>query len=606
MSGLFGYTGAAGAFDHILHGLSKLEYRGYDCAGISLLINGEITAKKVAGRLSTLKEQTALYSELKRSTCGMGSTRWAPGAAAEESYIPPYGTARLSLTISGMIENYRELREQLSSAGYAFDSTSDGEVAAKLLDWLYKGNPVEALAKANSMLQGSYAIAVLFADCPHELYGVAHNSPLFVGRGERESYVASDLSALVEFTQEYHALEEGEIACLSPENIRVMDQQGNLLTKEMQTASQDLAQVRKGGYRHFMMKEICEQEQLLEDMLRSRIFWGLPSFDRDGLPEGLFARYHRVLILGCGTAMHAGALGKEFIEQLAHIPAEVNLAAEYRFRDPILSENTLVIALSQSGETTDTLSAMRLAQSKGAKVLAIVNVPGSTMAREADYVLYTHAGPEISIASTKVFLLQMGVLYLVAIEMGRAHGRIDDSKARDLVKALLESTQSIGQVLEQNEQIQIQASKIARTQSVYYIGRGLDWPMMMEGSLKLKEVTYIHAEAYSAGEFRHGPISLVAPDFPVVALATQQKLIPQMQDNIREIRKQESDVLVICRNSLSLDDSLEQSTIRLPDLDDLFMPIPAAVALQLLAYYTAVAKGRNVDAPRHLTKAVTD
>ncbi|HHY52903.1 MAG TPA: glutamine--fructose-6-phosphate transaminase (isomerizing) [Clostridiales bacterium] len=606
MSGLFGYTGAAGAFDHILHGLSKLEYRGYDCAGISLLLNGKITTQKVAGRLSALGEPTALCPELKQSTCGIGSTRWAPGAAAQQSDIPPYGTARLSLVLSGMIENYRELRAQLSGEGYAFDSTSDGEVAAKLLDWLYKGNPVEALAKANSMLQGSYAIAVLFADYPHELYGVARNSTLFVGRGEGESYVTSDLSALVEFTREYDTLGEGEVVCLSPDNIRVMNQQGNLLTRETQTASQDLAQVRKGGYRHFMMKEICEQEQLLADMLRSRIFEGLPSFDRDGLPEGLFTRYHRVLILGCGTAMHAGALGKEFIEQLAHIPAEVHLAAEYRFRDPILSDNTLVIALSQSGETSDTLSAMRLAQSKGAKVLAIVNVPGSTMAREADYVLYAHAGPEISIASTKVFMLQMGVLYLVAIEMGRTHGIIDDSKARDLVKALLEATKSIGQVLEQNEQIQKQAREMARTQSVYYIGRGLDWPMMMEGSLKLKEVTYIHAEAYSAGEFRHGPISLVAPDFPVVALATQQMLIPQMLDNIREIRGQDSNVLVICRNSLSLDESLEQSAVRLPDLDDLFMPIPAAVALQLLAYYTAVAKGRDVDAPRHLTKAVTD
>ncbi len=604
MSGIFGYTGAVCALDKILDGLFKLEYRGYDWAGVSLLLNGRIETKKVGGRLSALAEQTALHPGLKQSTCGIGSTRWGLGMGQDAA--SPHNTARLSLTHSGMVENYRELRELLSNEGYAFESTSDCEVAAKLLDWLYQGNPVEALAKAGSMLQGSYAIAVLFADRPQDLYGIQKNSSLFMGKAEGESYLTSDLSALVKHTREYYALEEGEIACLTPCGVQVLDAKGNLLSKAKQTASQNLEQVRKGEYDHFMMKEICEQEHLLEATLRPRIFKGLPSFDMDALPQGFFARYDRIHILACGTAMHVGVLGKDFMEQLAHIPVEVSLAAEYRFREPILSEKTLVLVISQSGETTDTLSAMRLAQSRGADVLAIINVPGSTIAREANWVLYTHAGPEISVASTKVFLAQMGVLYLIAIELGRARGRLDDSKARDLVTALLEATRSVGQVLRQKEQIQKHAKQIAQTQSIFYIGRGLDWPMMMEGSLKLKEVTYIHSEAYAAGEFKHGAISLVAPELPVVALVTQQKLVPAMMENIREISARGSNVLVICRNSTCLDEPMESSAIRLPDLDDLFMPIPAAVALQLLAYYTAVAKGRNVDTPRHLSKAVTE
>ncbi len=606
MCGFIGYTGAACALDTILDGLSKLEYRGYDVSGLSLLLDGQIETLQ-GERLPSLTERAALQPQLRQSLCGIGGTRWAPPHGANwESCGVPHATSRLALVHSGILENSRELRELLEGKGYTFQSKSDCEVAAKLLDSLYAGDPVKALAQADSMLEGSYALAVLFVDQPETLYGIGKSSPLAIGLGEGESFLVSDCSALLGHTQKYYALEDGEIACLSPHQVQVLDSEGHLRSKECKTACKDLWKIQKGEYDHFMLKEICEQTSVLTHTLRPRIYKGLPSFEMDALPEDFFTRYTQIHVIACGTAMHAGTLGKDFIETLAHLPVTVSLASEFRFREPVIPKGTLVLAISQSGETTDTLAALSVAKSQGVDTLAMVNVPGSTMAWQADYVLYTHAGPEISVASTKAFMVQVGVLYLVAIEFARAHGRMDDAQARDTLQSLLEAIGSIGQVLNQKELIRQQAKEIAPVESIFYIGRGLDWPMMMEGSLKLKEVTYIHSEAYAAGEFKHGAISLVAPGMPVVALATQQKLIPQMLDNIREISARGGRVLTLCRRSAAIDDEMSKHAILLPDLDDLFMPIPAAVALQLLAYYTAVAKGRDVDTPRNLTKAVTE
>ncbi len=605
MSGMIGYTGAACALDRILDGLSKLEYRGYDVSGLSLLLDGQIETLQ-RERLASLTEKAALYPGLRQSLCGIGGTRWAPHGAKQESCGIPYTTSRLSLVHSGILENSRELRELLEGKGYTFQSHSDGEVAAKLLDSLYSGDPVKALAQAHNLVEGSCALAVLFADQPGHLYGIQKSSSLAIGLGEGESFLASDCCALLGHTQTYCALEDGEIACLSPHQVQVLDIKGHPRSKEYHRCSKDSRKAQKGDYDHFMIKEICEQASVLTHTLRPRIYQGLPSFEVDALPGDFFARYSQIHVIACGTAMHAGTLGKDFIETLARIPVTVSLASEFRFREPILPKGTLVLAISQSGETSDTLGALGVAKSQGADTLAIVNIPGSTMAREADYVLYTHAGPEISVASTKAFMVQVGVLYLVAVEFARAHGRMDDAQARSTLETLLEAIDSIGQVLDQKERIRQQAREIASAESIFYIGRGLDWPMMMEGSLKLKEVTYIHSEAYAAGEFKHGAISLVAPGMPVVALATQRKLIPQMLGNIREISARGGKVLTLCRASAAIDEQMGKRAILLPDLDDLFMPIPAAVALQLLAYYTAVAMGRDVDTPRNLTKAVTE
>lgn len=604
MCGIVGFTGKRSAVEVILAGLSQLEYRGYDSAGMSVALDSGVKTLKSAGRIASLIELTKACPQIEDATCGIGHTRWATHGAANDRNAHPHATDKLTLVHNGIVENYRELRGELEGKGYTFESETDTEVAAKLIDSLYSGDPTAALAKAAKLLEGSYALCVLFAGHASTLYGIRKSSPLIVGVGEGENYIASDISALLEYTRNYIALEEGEIAKITPALAEVVDFTGRAIPKTVESATWNIQQARKGGYPNFMIKEIHEQPEALGATLRPRISGGLPAFDVDGLAASDF-NYSRIHIVGCGTASHSGLIGKDLIERLAAIPVEVSLGSEFRYRQPILPKGTLVMAISQSGETADTLAAIRLAKERGLPTLAIVNVPGSTLSREADVVLYTHAGPEISVASTKAFIVQIGLLYLIAIKAGLCSGNLAEADARGLVSGLLEAVDSIPAVLEKTGECKQAAESLSKAGNIYFIGRGLDWLVGMEGSLKLKELSYIHSEAYAAGELKHGAISLIVPDMPVIALATQEKLIPKTLSNVQEAAARGASILLLHKDGADVYAQNYAGAISLPALDDLFMPIPVSVALQLIAYHTAMCLGCDVDKPRNLAKSVT-
>ena len=604
MCGIVGYVGKRSAQDVLLDGLEKLEYRGYDSAGVALALDGGIRVVKSKGRLTALREKLAAQ-QLAQSFCGIGHTRWATHGEPSDVNSHPHSTPRVSIVHNGIIENYGLLKERLAAKGYTFQSETDTEVLVKLIDSCYTGDPLRALQQALAKVRGSYALAVLFRDYPDTIFAVKRESPLIVGWGEGENFVASDIPALLKYTRKYSVLEEGDMAVCTTEGIRFYNEFGEPVERQQLTADWDMEAAEKGGYPHFMLKEINEQPAAIMATVSPRVEDGLPVLRIPELTDEVLRGIGRVHLVGCGTAMHAGMVGKSAIEALARVPAEVDIASEFRYRDPILEKNDLVIIISQSGETSDTLAALKLAKSRGVPVLAIVNVVGSSIARAADYVMYTYAGPEIAVASTKAYMVQMCVLYLFALRLAYAHGRLNEAETRRYTAQLLRAPEVIKPRLADCEQIKYLASRYVNTQSCFFIGRGFDYALSLEGSLKLKEISYVHSDAYAAGELKHGTISLITDGVPVIALATQKQVYEKTISNAKETRSRGARVLLFTTKDAVVPEGVADAVIRLDEYEDILMPLQLIVPLQLFAYYMAVLRGCDVDKPRNLAKSVT-
>ena len=604
MCGIVGYVGKRNAQDVLLDGLEKLEYRGYDSAGVALALEGGIRVVKSKGRLAELRKRLAVEA-LARSGCGIGHTRWATHGEPSDVNSHPHSTPRVSIVHNGIIENYGVLKERLMAKGYTFESETDTEVLVKLIDSCYEGEPLKALRAALAMVRGSYALAVLFRDFPDTLFAVKRESPLIVGWGEEENFIASDIPALLKYTRRYSVLEEGDMAVVNADGIRFYNEFAEPVEREVLTANWDQEAAEKGGYPHFMLKEINEQPAAITATVSPRVENGLPDLRVPELTDERLRRIGTVHLVGCGTAMHAGMVGKAAVEALARVPAQVDIASEFRYRDPILKPEDLVIIISQSGETSDTLAALKLAKSRGVPVLAIVNVVGSSIARAADYVMYTYAGPEIAVASTKAYMVQMCVLYLFALRLAYARGMQTDAEIRRLTAELLRAGEVIKPRLADCEQIKYLASRFVNTQSCFFIGRGFDYSLSLEGSLKLKEISYVHSDAYAAGELKHGTISLVTDGVPVIALATQKQVYEKTISNAKETKSRGAKVLLFTTRDAVVPDGVADYVVRLDDYDDLLMPLQLIVSLQLFAYYMAVLRGCDVDKPRNLAKSVT-
>lgn len=605
MCGIVGYVGQKDCADVLIDSLSKLEYRGYDSAGIAVFDNGEIKVAKEKGRLKDLVEK--MKKEGKPSGhVGIGHTRWATHGEPSTVNAHPHAGGRTTIVHNGIIENYKELKEFLLSKGKTFKSDTDTEVAANLIDYYYKDDPLEAIERATQELEGSYALGIIFREFPDRLYAVRKESPLIVGVGKGESFIASDVTAILKYTRDYYLLETDEIAVLSNDGIEVYNVHGEKIEKELKTADWDMDAAEKCGYEHFMMKEIFEQPTAIKTTITPRITDGMPNLEECGITPEYLRSVKRIFVTACGTAMHAGIVGKYVIEKLARVPVIVDIASEFRYRDPIIDEGDLVIVISQSGETADSLAAMRLAKKMGAKTLAIVNAKGSSIAREADMLIYTHAGPEIAVASTKAYMVQIAVMYLLAFELAYAVGKIDEKECKRLTSVLQQIPDYIKKILENVDDTQYIASHLITADSLLYIGRGLDYALSMEGSLKLKEISYIHSESYAAGELKHGTISLISDGMPVIAVATQKSLFEKTISNIKEVKARGASVIIICRDGYMPEKDVADFKFGLPDdLEDILMPMAAVIPLQLIAYYTAVLKGNDVDKPRNLAKSVT-
>ena len=604
MCGIVGYVGKRSAQDVLLDGLEKLEYRGYDSAGVALALDGGIRVVKSKGRLTQLRQKLAAQA-LAQSFCGIGHTRWATHGEPSDVNSHPHSTPRVSIVHNGIIENYGILKERLIAKGYTFESETDTEVLVKLIDSCYTSDPLRALQEALAKVRGSYALAVLFRDRPDTIFAVKRESPLIVGWGEGENFVASDIPALLKYTRRYSVLEEGDMAVCTAEGIRFYNEFAEPVQRPALTADWDMEAAEKGGYPHFMLKEINEQPTAITATVSPRVEDGMPDLRIPQLTDEVLRSIGTVHLVGCGTAMHAGMVGKSAIETLARVPAEVDIASEFRYRDPILNPNDLVIIISQSGETSDTLAALKLAKSRGVPVLAIVNVVGSSIARAADYVLYTYAGPEIAVASTKAYMVQLCVLYLFALRLAYARGRLSAAETRRYTAQLLRAPEVVRARLADCEQIKYLASRYMNTQSCFFIGRGFDYSLSLEGSLKLKEISYVHSDAYAAGELKHGTISLITDGVPVIALATQKQVYEKTISNAKETRSRGARVLLFTTKDAVVPEGVADAVIRLDEYEDILMPLQLIVPLQLFAYYMAVLRGCDVDKPRNLAKSVT-
>ncbi|WP_337484169.1 glutamine--fructose-6-phosphate transaminase (isomerizing) [Porcipelethomonas sp.] len=604
MCGIVGYVGSRQCTEVLIDALSKLEYRGYDSAGIAVFDNGEIKVAKSKGRLKDLENKMEKEG-IPNGFAGIGHTRWATHGEPSDVNSHPHSGERVTIVHNGIIENYKPLKEFLLSQGRVFQSETDTEVVAQLLDYYYDGNPLETIKKVMHELEGSFALGIVFADFKDTVYAVRCESPLIVGVGENESFIASDVPAILKYTKDYYLLEHGEIAVLNKSGVTVYDRHLTEIEKELKTADWDMDAAEKGGYEHFMLKEIHEQPNAIKTTIAPRITDGLPNLEECGITPEILKGFNQIYVVACGTAMHAGMVGKYVIEKLAKVPVIVDIASEFRYRDPLITDKDLVIIISQSGETADSLAAMRLAKELGAKTLAVVNAKGSSIAREADMLIYTHAGPEIAVASTKAYMVQIAVMYLLAFELALAVGEIDETECRRLTELLQKTPELIEQILENKEETQYIASSLITADSLLYIGRGLDYALSMEGSLKLKEISYIHSESYAAGELKHGTISLISDGMPVIAVATQQKLFEKTVSNIKEVKARGAKVVMICRDSYTPDSDIADFKFGLPEIEDILMPMIAVVPLQLIAYYTSVLKGNDVDKPRNLAKSVT-
>ncbi|MDE6208495.1 MAG: glutamine--fructose-6-phosphate transaminase (isomerizing) [Lachnospiraceae bacterium] len=604
MCGIVGYVGHRDCADVLLDSLSKLEYRGYDSAGIAVFENDKIITEKTKGALKNLKDKLG-DGHKPKGVCGIGHTRWATHGEPSDTNSHPHGSAKVSIVHNGIIENYIDIKNFLIDKGYEFASETDTETVAKLLDYYYDGNPVETIKRVLSEVKGAYGLGIIFADFKDTIYAVRKDSPLIVGVGKEENFIASDVPAIITYTRDYYLIESDEIVTLTKDNIEICDIHGKQLVKELQHADWDIEAAEKGGFEHFMLKEIHEQPTAFRTTIKPRIMDGMPFIEECGITREMLAGYHKIFIVACGTAMHAGLVGKYIIEKLARVEVTVDIASEFRYRNPVITKEDLVILISQSGETADTKAVLTMAKELGAATLSVVNVKGSSIARESDFVLYTHAGPEISVASTKAYMVQLSVMYLLAFELAYARGVISEDECRKYTSVLEEMPEKINEVLKLKDRCQFIASRLVNSQSLLYIGRGLDYALSMEGSLKLKEISYIHSEAYASGELKHGTISLVTEEMPVIAVATQSDLLEKTISNVKEVKARGGKVSMICSEKVDVDKEIANHLIKLPDVEDLFMPILAIVPLQFIAYYTSVLKGCDVDKPRNLAKSVT-
>ncbi|MCM1334664.1 MAG: glutamine--fructose-6-phosphate transaminase (isomerizing) [Bacteroides sp.] len=605
MCGIVGYAGRRACTEILVEGLKKLEYRGYDSAGIAVYEGDALKTVKAKGKIGDGLEKRLKETGAFAATVGIGHTRWATHGEPSDVNSHPIGNGRVSIVHNGIIENYRKLKAFLTSKGVTFKSETDTEVVAALLDHHYHGDPIEAIERTAAELEGAYALGILFRDHGDKVYAIRKESPLIVGRGEGEMFIASDMTAILNHTREYYLLEEGEIAELDADGVVFRDLYGDMVEKELYTATWDVEAAEKGGYPHFMLKEISEQPSALKNAVSPRIRDGLVELEECGLTDEMLRGYHQVYLIGCGSAMHAGMVGKYVIEALARTPVIVDIASEFRYRSPLLTPDDLVVVISQSGETADTKAALKLANEIGADTLAVVNVVGSSIAREAKMVVYTNAGPEISVCSTKAYMVQTAFMYLFAFRLALARGRITEERCRALVSELLTIPDKVGECIKDLAPYQFVASKLMNADSLLYIGRGLDYALSMEGSLKLKEISYIHSESYAAGELKHGTISLIEPGTPVIAVATQSELFEKTQSNIREVKSRGALVAVVCPEGTNLEAATADLPVFIPRAGDLFMPLVAVVPLQLIAYYTAVLRDCDVDKPRNLAKSVT-
>lgn len=608
MCGIIGYTGNKKSVPILLEGLRTLEYRGYDSAGVTVADKSSFCTIKSKGRLSVLEDKICAGGT-PEGTCGIGHTRWATHGEPSDTNSHPHTTENLALVHNGIIENYARIEEMLIGAGYSFESETDTERAAKLIDMFYakSGDPIDAIRRAVKVICGSYAFGMIFRGHEDTVYAVRKDSPLIVAHDGEGGFIASDIPALLPYTRTFYRLDEGVVAVISKTGVSFCDMKGNTVTQKTETVDWDVEQAQKGGYAHFMIKEIHEEPEAIRKTLEPRIRDGLPHFDVDAIDGDMLSSFAAIHIVACGTAMHAGLVGKAMIERLARVPVNVEIASEFRYRDPILGAKDLVILISQSGETADTLAALRHSRSKGVRTLAIVNVIGSSVAREADDVVYTWAGPEIAVASTKAYSVQCALLYLLAVKFAMAHGKLSEESARRICASLLTDVpKAVEAALKLSEKVYDAATELVAAEHLFYIGRDIDCALCTEASLKLKEISYIHSEAYAAGELKHGTISLVTEGTPVIALMTVSKVGEKTISGIREVRSRGAHVLCICTPELAQKYDIPcDELITLPQIDEQLYPFPATTVLQLLAYHVSALKGLDVDKPRNLAKSVT-
>ena len=606
MCGIVGFTGKQNAAPILLEGLKKLEYRGYDSAGIAVDQNGVISVSKVSGRIVNLCEKTEDGKSLPGFS-GIGHTRWATHGAPTDANAHPHMSCdgRFSVVHNGIIENYMALREELTACGYTFSSQTDTEVIVHLIEMNYNGDFKEAVMKATSRLEGSYALGVLCADCPGKIMAVREASPLILGIGVGENFFASDVTALVAYTRNALYLDDGEFAELTPESITVYDCTGAVIHKPVSRITWSIEAAEKGGYEHFMLKEIMEQPRAVKAALAPRVHESHVQLDDFSFTAEELRSIRKIVITACGSAYYAGCAGKYAIEKLCHIPVDVQLASELRYGEPQIDSDTLLIVLSQSGETADTIAAMKECQSLGAKTLAIVNVVGSTIAKLADHTLYTWAGPEIAVATTKGYTTQLSVLYLFAVYAAHTMRLLPEQEYTRLIAELQSIPQKIQQALDMNTALPQLAKKYNSGHSVFYIGRNTDYAVALEGALKMKEISYIHAEAYAAGELKHGTIALIDEGQSVIAICCNSRIAEKTMSNIVEVKARGAQVLALAVKGNRAVLAQADDVIYIPDLDPLFQTVVEIVPLQLLAYYVAKENGCDIDKPKNLAKSVT-
>ncbi|MCI9173619.1 MAG: glutamine--fructose-6-phosphate transaminase (isomerizing) [Lachnospiraceae bacterium] len=606
MCGIVGYIGESQAAPILLDGLSKLEYRGYDSAGIAVYDGENIRVQKAAGRLKVLSELTHDGATMPGSL-GIGHTRWAThGAPSNQNAHPHYNQAEtIAVVHNGIIENYLKLRKRLEKKGYQFQSDTDTEVVAHLLDYYYKGDPIEAITKIMHRVEGSYALGIIFKERPEQVYAVRKDSPLIVGHGKDGNLIASDVPAVLKYTRNVYFIQNEEIAVLTKESIDFYNVDGEDIQKESTVIDWDINAAEKGGYEHFMLKEMYEQPQTVRDTLNPRIKDGAIVIEELGMSEEEIRGIRKIHIVACGSAYHVGVTGKYVFEGMARIPVEVDLASEFRYRNPILSSDELVIIISQSGETADSLAALREAREKGVKTLGIVNVVGSSIAREADKVMYTWAGPEIAVATTKAYSAQLIAEYLLAVKFAQVRGEISDGEVAAYLKDLQKLPEQIEMLLSNKERIQHFANRYIAAKDVFFVGRGIDYAISLEGSLKLKEISYIHSEAYAAGELKHGTISLIEEGTLVAAVVTQEELYKKTISNIVELSSRGAFVLAVTNAGNHEIEKAADYVIYIPLTNKYFTNSLAIIPLQLFSYYVSVGKGCDVDKPRNLAKSVT-
>jgi len=604
MCGIIGYVGRGEVQEIILDALELLEYRGYDSAGLAVKDSdtGLTSIYKCAGRVNDLRK--ICTQKTMKAECGIGHTRWATHGGVTDANAHPQRQGKVTLVHNGIVENYRDLIQQYEFEA-CLQSETDTEVVAALLDYYYKGNPRETLKKVVSKLHGTFALVVMFDDKPGVLYAIRNVSPIVATVCEKGAMLASDLTALCRFTNEYFVVPEHHVLELYADKLVMTDWEGREIEPQFQEVDWELNSAGKKGYPFYMEKEIMEQPESIASTIKEYVKNGMPDFEEAGVPDDIFTKCERICIVACGTARHAGLVAQALIKSIVHMHIDVEFASEFMYTDPVVDRKTLVIAVSQSGETIDTLEALKYAKRQGSTCLSIINVRGSSIARVSDYVLYTNAGPEIAVASTKAYTTQLAIFYLLVAKLAYLRGIFNIEETRHFIKELERTPEAIRKVLSKRREVHVVAKQILEAKDLFMIGRGLDSAILLEASLKLKEVSYIHSEAYASGELKHGPIALITEDTPVVAAVTQNRLMSKELSNIKETRSRGADIVLFIKEELAVDLDSSYKVVMLPNMEDTFMVFPASVALQLLAYYVSADKGFDVDKPRNLAKVVT-